>query len=118
MPEKTIFILPEETVRKIDLHRGDMSRAEFIDFLIDTVLAQEEVKEEKKVPRRREEAERARPAEEYVSRAEFDEFRQSIKDLQKAFIDFFLTYGLELGGKPGTEEQKVFMEKVRKLLEM
>ena len=54
----------------------------------------------------------------YVTRDDFDEFKGSIIQLQKTFINFFTTYGLELGGKPSTEEQKHFKDEVKNLLEM
>ena len=38
MSEKTMLIVPSELTRKIDDNRGDMGRAEFIDFLIDGQL--------------------------------------------------------------------------------
>ena len=36
MPEKRMLIVPAELVRKIDENRGDMTQAEFIEFLIDS----------------------------------------------------------------------------------
>ncbi len=54
----------------------------------------------------------------YVNREDFEEFKGSIIQLQKTFINFFTTYGLELGGKPSSEEQRHFKDEVKKLLEM
>ena len=44
MPEKRMLIVSAELVRKIDENRGDMTQAEFLEFLIDSQLA-EKVKE-------------------------------------------------------------------------
>lgn len=86
MPEKRMLIVPTELVRKIDDNRGDMSQAEFIDFLINSQLGPD-VKEKQ-----------------YVTKEEFRSFEQDIKKLLKNFLDFFLSYGLELGkDSPGAE---------------
>jgi len=118
MTQKSILVIPEELKRKIDAHRGDLSPADFIDFLIETVLGKE-VEEERKAPPP-EETEKVAPVaeEEYVTRKEFEDFQRTMKDLQKTFIEFFITYGLELGGKPTSEEERRFREQVRKLLEL
>jgi hypothetical protein len=123
MPKKAVLIITEELMKKIDENRGELSRAEFIDVCIDSLLGEGEVKEEEKHPPKKEGVERPKPpeAEEkevYVSREEFEEFKQSIKDVQKTFIDFFLTYGLELGGQPTTAEQERFRQMVKRLLEL
>ena len=90
MPEKRILIVPAELVRKIDENRGDMTQADFIEFLIDSQLT-EKVKgpaDEKK----------------YVTEEEFQSFEGDIKKLLKTFLDFFVSYGLELGKEsPKTE---------------
>ena len=79
MAEKRMLIVPAELVSKIDENRGDMSQAEFIDFLIDSQLKQE-TKDEN-----------------YVTREEIYSFEQDIKKLLKSFLDFFVSYGLEIG---------------------
>ena len=82
MPEKRMLIVPAELVRKIDENRGDMSQAEFIEFLIEGRLNQKTEEREKK---------------EYVTREEIRSFEEDIKQLLKSFLDFFVSYGLELG---------------------
>lgn len=83
MPEKRMLIVSAELVRRIDENRGDMSQAEFIDFLIDSQL--EETKTKTK-----EEAK-------YVTEEQFRSLEQDIKKLLRSFLDFFVSYGLELG---------------------
>jgi hypothetical protein len=95
MSSKAILVVSEQLMKQIDENRGDLSRAGFIDFCIDSLLGEEEVGRPKPPE--------AEGKEVYVSREEFGEFKQSIKDLQKTFIDFFISYGLELGGKPITD---------------
>ena len=94
MPEKRMMIVPAELVRKIDENRGDMSQADFVEFLIDSHL-QESVK---------------KPAEEkkYATKEEFRSFEEDIKKLLKSFLDFFVGYGLELGKEsPKTEFEEL-----------
>jgi len=79
MAEKRMLIVPAELVKKIDNNRGDMTQAEFIDFLIDGQL-KEEIKEQK-----------------YATKEEIHSFEQDMKKLLKSFLDFFVGYGLELG---------------------
>jgi len=95
--EKRMLIVPAELVKKIDDNRGDMTQAEFIDFLIDGQL-KEEIKEQK-----------------YATKEEIRSFEQDMKKLLKNFLDFFVSYGLELGKQsPKTE----FEELTSKLQEL
>jgi hypothetical protein len=98
MADKRMLIVDEETLNKIDQNRGDMSRAEFIKFLISNQLGEEESA--------------TAIAPQYVDREEFQEFTQGMKDLLKRFLDFFISYGLELGQEP---KDGTFSELVKKL---
>ena len=97
MSEKRMLIVPVELVKKIDDNRGDMSQAEFIEFLIDSQL-KEKPKEQQ-----------------YATKEEVRSFEQDIKKLLRSFLDFFVSYGLELGKhSPKTE----FEELTSKLQEL
>jgi NAD(P)H-flavin reductase len=98
MTDKRILIVDEETLIKIDENRGDMNRAEFIKCLIDNQLGETE--------------NATAIAPQYVDREEFQEFSQGMKDLLKRFLDFFISYGLELGQEP---KDGTFSELVQKL---
>jgi hypothetical protein len=98
MSEKRILIVEEEILKKIDENRGDMSRSEFIRAVINSQL--------------NEEPEMAPLQQQFLSREEFMEFSQGIKDLLRRFLDFFLAYGLELGKEP---KDTTFAELVQKL---
>jgi len=105
MSEKRMLILPVELAQKIDNNRGDLSQAEFIDFLIESHL--KEAKEPKYVTK--EEIESLKQAvkkilvkeeggdKKYVTREEVQVFREDTRKLLKSFLDFFIGYGLELG---------------------
>ncbi len=97
MDERRTLIVLKDLVKKIDDNRGDMSQAEFIDFLIDSQL-KEEIKEQK-----------------YATKEELHSFKQDMRKLLKSFLDFFAGYGLELGKQsPKTE----FEELTSKLQEL
>ncbi len=93
MNDKRMLIVAAELVKKIDDNRGDMSQAEFIDFLIDSQL--KETKEKAK-------------EHQYVTKEEIRVFEQDIKSLLKRSLDFFVSYGLELGKhSPKTEFEEL-----------
>jgi len=97
MSGKRMLILPAETVGKIDENRGDMNQAEFIDFLIDGKLKEENG-----------ETKHAGKAESYVTKEELRSIEQDIKKLLRSFIDFFVNYGLEIGKQsPRTEFEEL-----------
>jgi len=89
-----MFIIDAETVRKIDENRGDMNRSEFLNFLIDSQLKKESADHN------------------YVEEEEFHQFAEGMKELLRNFLEFFLSYGLELGKKP---QDKTYEELSRKL---
>ena len=93
MAEKRMLIVPAEIVKKIDDNRGDMSQAEFIDFLIDSQLKQKTKEHDEK---------------QYATKEEIRSLEQDIKKLLKSFLDFFVSYGLELGKQsPKTEFEEL-----------
>jgi hypothetical protein len=86
MSEKRMLVVPADLVRKIDENRGDMSQAEFLNYLIDNRL-KSSVKDD-----------------EYVTREALREFEHGIKDLLRSFLEFVVSYGLELGKAPGKDD--------------
>ena len=98
MSEKRMLIVDAELVKRIDENRGDMSYAEFIDFLIDKQL-KGEVKDQDDI----------------VTREEFHQFQEGAKELLRSFLDFFINYGLELGKQPRDEEFEQLTRKLRSL---
>ena len=83
MHEKRMLIVPAQLVKKIDENRGDMSQGDFVDFLIESRLEQD-TKEQR-----------------YVTKEELQGFEQGTKGLLRSFLEFFISYGLELGKQPG-----------------
>ena len=102
MAEKRMLIVSAELVKRINENRGDMSQAEFIDFLMDSQL-QEETKEPKDIK------------EKYVTREEIHIFEQDMKSLMKRALDFFVSYGLELGKQSPKTEFEELSSRLREL---
>jgi len=89
-----MLIVDAEVVKKINENRGDMSCSEFLNFLIDSQLKEEPENQN------------------YVDKEEFRQFAQGMKELLRNFLDFFLSYGMELGRQP---QDKTFEELSQKL---
>ena len=90
MSEKRMLIVPSELVKKIDENRGDMGQADFIEYLINNQFGEKTEKEEDTTK--------------YATLEELRSFEQDVKKLMKNFLDFFVTYGLELG-KPSLSQE-------------
>jgi hypothetical protein len=97
MAEKRMLIVDTELLNKLDENRGEMSRVEFINFLVNNQL---------------EDQGEVVTSNQYVTKEEFQEFAQGMKDLLRRFLDFFISYGLELGQEP---KDNTFSELVQKL---
>ena len=97
MSEKRMLIVDVEVMRRIDENRGDLSISEFFNLLIDKQLKVEKTKHNE------------------VSREEFYQFQQGMKDLLHSFLEFFVTYGLELGVQTGDEEFQQLSKRLQKL---
>ena len=99
MSEKRMLIVDAELVKKVDDNRGDMDRSEFINFLIESKLNE---KEEGKTHGG-------------VSREEFHQFQEGTKELLRNFLEFFISYGLELGKQPSDNEFEQLAQKLQSL---
>ena len=104
MAEKRMVILPVELVKRIDENRGDISQAEFIDLLITSQLG-ENSKEQK----------HGSNEQKYVTKEEIRSLEQDIKRLLKSFLDFFVSYGLEIGKQSPRAEFEELMSKLQGL---
>jgi len=102
MAEKRMFIIDAEIARKVDESRGEMSRSEFINFLIEGQLSEDKESQPDTVNHN------------YVTKAELQQSLQGIKELLRSFLEFFLSYGLEVG----KHSDKNFNELSQKLQEL
>jgi hypothetical protein len=94
-----MLIIDAELVKRIDENRGDLGRSEFIDFLIDSELKEKD--------------EGSRQG--GVSREELHQFQEGTKELLRSFLEFFISYGLELGKQPSDNEFEQLARKVQSL---
>ena len=103
MTEKRMLILPAELTKKIDDNRGDLSQAEFLNFLIDNQLKEVSkpaagVSHEDMDQLKAEFAKMLnKESYKYALKEEMAGFQEDTKKLMKSFVDFFIGYGLELG---------------------
>lgn len=92
-----MLIVDADVARRIDENRGELSQSEFLSFILDSFL-----RKETSSPN----------LDNFVQREEFDQFSRGIKELLRNFLEFFLSYGLELGEKP---DDKAIAELTKKL---
>lgn len=96
MAEKRMLIVDTEVARRVDENRGEMSRSDFIGFLIDSCLKEDSVTQGNK----------------YITKEEFSQFQQGTRELLRNFLEFFISYGMEMGEQP---KDKTFEELSQKL---
>ena len=94
MSEKRMLIVDAEVVSKVDENRGDMNRSDFINFLINSCLKENSGKQN------------------YITKEDFNQFQQGTRELLRNFLEFFISYSLELGKQP---TDKTFEELSQKL---
>jgi len=51
----------------------------------------------------------------FVTREELHQFQEGIRDMLRSFLDFFLTYGLEMGKEPQDSEFQQLTQKLQSL---
>jgi len=102
MSEKRMLIVDADVASRVDENRGDMNRSDFINFLINSCMKEDSGKED--------------PGKQnYTTQEEFNQFQQGTRELLRNFLEFFISYGLELGKRP---EDKTFEELSQKLQDL
>ena len=104
MSDNKILVVPADLAQKIDDNRGDLSRVEFIEALIDNLVTD---KSESKT--------RTNCKADYATKIELLSFEQDIKQLLKSFLDFFVAYGMEFGENGQRLEIEQFTSKLQGL---
>ena len=97
MSEKRMLIVDVELVKRIDDNRGDLSRSEFLNFLFESQLKEESKRHNG------------------VTREEFHQFQEGTKELLRNFLEFFISYGLELGKHPEDKEFEQLTQRLQAL---
>jgi hypothetical protein len=98
MSEKRMLVIDADVVSRMDENRGDLSHSEFINFLIDSCLKEDSAAKQEDNS--------------YISREEFIQFQQGTKELLRSFLEFFISFGMELGKQPS---DSAFGELTKKL---
>jgi hypothetical protein len=99
MSDKRMVILPAELVKRIDENRGEISQAEFIEVMLDSQFKEKEKGKDTK----------------YATMEELYVFQEDMKHLMRTFLDFFVSYGLELGKQSQTGELEELTSKLQGL---
>ena len=99
MEKKRMLIIDDDVVKKVDENRGDMSFSDFIDFLINNQLQQNISGQNN----------------DNITKEEFHQFEQGIRELLRNFLEFFLSYGLELGKNTTDEEFEKLSHEIQAL---
>ena len=90
-----IMVVKEDVVRQIDENRGELNRTEFVNYLIQCQLKEQDEQQQ------------------YITKEEFENYLRQIMELMHSFLQFFVSYGMSLG-KP---EQDVDLETLNQKLE-
>jgi len=89
-----IMVVKEDVVKQIDQNRGEMNRTEFVNHLIQYQL--KECYHQK----------------EYVSKEELEHFTRQVMELLHNFLQFFISYGMALGGQQSGEDIQKLSEQL------
>jgi len=99
---ESILVVDREVVKRVDERRGDVSRPEFLGSLIDSQLQESEGEEQ--------------PGHaDYMGREEFLQFAQGMTELLRSFLEFFLSFGLEMAKPPQDEGFQELSQKLQAL---
>ena len=99
MSDKRLMVLPAELVVRVDENRGDVSRAEFINLLLDSQLGNNEPEQHQQ----------------FVTWESLAELEGGMKELLRSFLEFFITYGLEIGKGSGKTDLEALSEKLKEV---
>jgi len=92
-----ILVVEKEVVKQVDENRGEMTRSEFVNFLIQSQLKE------------------CQNSRNYVEKEEFHQFAQEMKELLRNFFEFFLSFGLTMREQPQDNGFAEFIQKVEAL---
>jgi len=95
--DAVVLVVGGEVIHRVDEHRGEMTRSEFIDFLI-----QSQLKEGYKNRN-------------YMEKEEFHRFAQEMKGILRNLLEFFLSWGLELEQQKQDKGFEEWLQKIEAL---
>ena len=81
-----IMVVKEDVVRQIDENRGELNRTEFVNYLIQCQLKDQDNQQH------------------FITREELEYFNRQMMELLHNFLQFFVSYGMSLGKPQPTED--------------
>jgi len=93
------MVVRKDVVEQIDENRGELTRTEFVNFLIQSQLKECYEKRD------------------YVTQKEFGQFTQSMKKTLHDFLEFFLTYSMTIEKQQQPQVSQKLHQQVRKALD-
>ena len=76
-----VMVVKSDVVSDIDEHRGELTRTEFVNYLIQCQLHEHQDRQQ------------------YVTLAEFKDFSRQMSELVYNFLQFFISYGMTVGAQ-------------------
>ncbi len=107
MSPRKMLIVDDRLIDKLDENRGDVSRAEFVEFCLDRCLEELQTERDQSEEKRADEREFVtKEREESVSatRREFQEFKRNVRDLITTYLDFVTEHRPEPRAGGATQE--------------
>ena len=92
-----IMVVKEDIVRQIDENRGELNRTEFVNYLIQCQLKDQNDQQQ------------------FATREEIEGFMRQIMELLHNFLQFFVSYGMSLGKPQENEDLKLLNEQLESL---
>ncbi|MCX7911807.1 MAG: hypothetical protein N2506_02430 [Dehalococcoidales bacterium] len=92
-----IMVVKEDVVRQIDENRGEMTRTEFVNYLIQCQLRE------------------FAGAKQYVTKEDLYNFTRQVTDVLRGFLEFFISYGILLNHKQSREDIRSLSEQLEAL---
>jgi len=102
MSDQKLLVLPAELVVRVDENRGEVSRAEFINLLLDSQLGDGEQEQHQQ----------------FITKDSLSEFEGGMKELLRSFLEFFITYGLEIGKGSGKADLEALSETLKETADL
>ena len=89
-----IMVVKDDVVRQIDENRGELNRTEFVNYLIQCQLNDQNNQHQ------------------YVTKEEFENFNRQMMELLHNFLQFFVSYGMTLGKPQPNEDYEILNQQL------
>jgi hypothetical protein len=93
-----IMVVKEDVVKQIDEHRGEMNRTEFVNYLLQCQLKEQNTQKKG------------------VSKEEYQAFTRQMTDTLHNFLQFFVSYGMSMGKTQADTDVQLLNKQLESLL--